>query len=595
MPLDGLVFTVLAQELAGTIKNARIQGVYQPSATDLVLQLRQPGRSLHLLISVDPVLSRVHLTEDEFDNPLSPPPFCLLLRKHLIPGRIADVRQPRFERVLEIVVETRDESGGRTRRRLYAEVMGKNSNVILTDEDGTILDALRRVSGETNRYRELLPNRPYTPPPPQERLDPGTVGPEEFDRIVRLVPSDARVAQVLAERIAGFSPLAGREVVARAGLDVDATRDALTPGAIGDLFKAFREVVEAVESNSAKPCAVESAGEIVDFWLLPPCTVSGATVCFGSMNELVDWVYRRKAERELFARTQKRLKGLVDQHLRRLSRKAELQREELAAAAKAEEYRIAGDLLTAFLHRIQPGAASVELPNFYDGDKPVVIELDPRESPSANAQRYYRKYQKAKKTLEKAKEQLDETLAELAYLESVKVALELAASRRELDEIEAELDKGGYTGGTAGERPKSAKVRREPPSFLIFSSSDGFRILAGRNNRQNDLLTMEIAKADDVWLHAKEIPGAHVIIRTEGKAVPESTLFEAAMIAAYYSRARNSANVPVDYTLRRHVRKPRGARPGMVIYDHQRTLYVTPDPERLASLGPLAAAEPSSR
>jgi len=585
MPIDGLVFTAIAQELGRLLKSARVQGVFQPSPHDLILQMRQPGETLRLLISIDPVLARVHLTEEEFENPLSPPPFCLLLRKHLLPGRVVDVRQAPFERVLEIIFEGLDDAGDRTRRRLIAEVMGRHSNVVLVDEEGTILDAMRRVPGDVNRHREVLPNRPYTPPPSQDRLIPSALGPEEFDRLIRLVPSGARPAKVLSERVAGFSPLAGREVVARAGLEPDICRDQLGAGEIEALFRAFSGVVRAVETGSLDPCAIET-DEAPEFWILPLQTIAGRSKRFDSMNRLLDWTYRRRAAAERFQRTKKALSSLVDQHLRRVARKSELQRQEVEAAKLAEEYRVAGDLLTSYLHLVPPGTSSVELPNFYDGERPVVIALDPRESPAANAQRYYRKYQKAKKTMEKAKEHLEASLAELEYLESVKTALLLCEAISELEEIEAELEKGGYIEKSlTHERRRKPSARREAPAPLAFTSSDGFRVLVGRNNRQNDLLTMEIAKGDDLWLHTKEIPGAHVIVQTRGKSVPEQTLVEAAMLAAYYSRARDSANVPVDYTFRRHVRKPRGARPGMVIYDHQRTLFVTPDPGLISRLG----------
>lgn len=588
MPLDGLVFTALARELAATLKNARVQGVYQPSASELVIHLRQPGESYRLLLSIDPALARVHLTGEDPENPLSPPPFCLLLRKHLMPGRIVDVRQPRFERALEIDVEGRGEDGERTLRRLYVEAMGRHSNVVLTDGDGIILDAMRRVPGDVNRRRELLPHRPYTPPPAQDRLDPTAVGHEEFDRMIRLVPGDARPAKVLAERVAGFGPLAGREIVARASLDVDATREQLDAAAIDRLYRAFREVVDDLEAGRLAPCAVQS-GENVEFWLFPLRTVAGEARRFDTVNELLDWAYGRRAARERLERQKQRLSQLVDQHARRLARKAALQSEELEAATKADEYRIAGDLLTAYLHAVPQGAASIQLPNFYDDNRPLEIELDPRLPAPANAQEYYRKYQKAKKTLEKAKEHLEATLAELEYLESIRTALALCEDPGALEEIEAELVKGGYLAAAPGaKRTKHSRKQdegRPASSPLSLTSSDGYRILVGRNNRQNDLVTLELARPDDVWLHAKEIPGAHVIVQAQGKPVPHETLVEAAMVAAHFSKARASSNVPVDYTLRRHVRKPRGAKPGMVIYDHQRTLFVTPDPKLLARLG----------
>lgn len=595
MPIDGLLFTRIGDELKNSLQNARVQAVYQPASTELVIHLRQPGRTHLLLISIDPALARVHLTQEEPENPLAPPAFCLLLRKYLIPGRIVDVRQPPFERILELRIEGRDDEGEPTERSLYVEIMGRHSNVILVRSDGLIVDAMKRVPQELNRYREILPNRPYVPPPAQERVHPDRLTEEELGRMIRLVPAQTRPARVLAEHVAGFSPLAGREVVARAGLPLDVTREELKPGDLAALWRSFSEVMEAVRTGRSRPTAVTS-GDKAEFWLMPLKSVEGEAREFDSVQEMLDWVYARRAAHEAFQRRHQALARSVEQHLRRVERKVAAQRQELQEADLAEEHRIAGDLITAYLHQISPGTSRVELPNFYEDGAPVILTLDPALSPAANAQAYYRKYQKAKKRLVKAKEQLDASLEEMAYLESVKTALRYSQSPEELREIHAELVQSGYM--PEGPRERSGQSKKDrgsqglrsgrpgaASSPLSLRSSDGFAILVGRNNRQNDLLTMGIARDDDIWLHAKEIPGAHVIIQTQGQEVPDTTLVEAAAVAAFFSQARESANVPVDYTRRKHVRKPKGARPGMVIYDHQRTLFVTPDRELIKRLG----------
>lgn len=588
MPIDGLLFTRISRELKAALMNARVQGVFQPTATELILNLRQPGRTLRLLISVDSSLARVHLTGDEPENPLSPPPFCLLLRKHLIPGRVVDVKQPSYERLLRLVIEGRDDEGRLTERNLYVEIMGRHSNVVLAGADGLIVDAMKRVPQQINRHREILPGRPYVPPPAQERVDPENLSEEAFRRLLRLVPAHARPAQVLTERVAGFSPLAGREVVARAGLPLEATRQELGPEQLFALWTAFRDVIEAARSGDSRPTAV-TAGDKVEVWLMPLVTVPGEARAFDNAQEMLDWAYGRQAKRAAFQREQQALLRAVEQHLRRTERKIAAQRDELEEASRAEQHRIAGDLITAHLHVIPAGADRVQLPNFYEDGAPVVLSLDPALSPAANAQAYYRKYQKAKKGQAVARERLDASIEERRYLESVKTALTICETESELAEIRLELSQSGYLNPEAGDKPKkerSSKGLRPGHAVqpLRFRSSDGFTILVGRNNRQNDLLTMEIAHDDDVWLHTKEIPGAHVIVQTRGREVPETTLVEAASVAAYYSQARASANVPVDFTLRKHVRKPKGARPGMVIYERQRTLFVTPDRELIRRL-----------
>jgi len=586
MPLDGLAFAAVARELRAAITNARIQGIFQPTANELLFHLRQPGRTHRLLVSIEPSLARLHLTALEPVNPLAPPPFCQLLRKHLVPGRIADVSQPPMERVLILTVEARDESGSLVPLRLYFEIMGRHSNVVLTQADGTILDAMKRIAPDQNRHRELLPHRPYVPPPAQSRINPLDLDQEAFSRLIRLVPAHERPAKVLAESLAGFSPLAGREVVARAGLSFDITREELSPAGIEALWAALQEVITPLQTGRFRPTALLTPDGI-EFWHEPLVSVQGQSRSFPSMQELLDWVYTQRAAAAEYARIRQQLAKTISQHLRRVARKIAAQQEELASAQRAEEYRRMGDLLTAYLHQIQQGQSRVELPNFYEDNQPVAIALDPSLSPAANAQSYYARYQKAKKTLAKAREHLEASLAEQQYLESVQASLEMSESLEELREIESELGRAGYLRheekGEGRKRPRPAP----PSSPLRLTSSDGLTILVGRNNRQNDYLTMEVARSDDLWLHAKEIPGAHVIVQAHGKEVPDSTLLEAAHVAAFFSRARESANVPVDYTRRRHVRKPRGARPGMVIYDHQRTLYVTPDRELLARLGVL--------
>ena len=604
MPIDGFFFTCAAAELSRALVNARVQGVRQPTGSEILLVLRKPGETLQLLISTRPDSARIHLTERSYENPISPPPFCLLLRKHLIPGRIVDVRQPPFERVLHIAVEGYGERGGRTERVLVAEVMGRHSNLVLVDAGtGLVVDAQKRIHGEENAYREVLPGRPYVPPPPQQKLDPRTAAFEEFERAIRHMGADTTVDRALQRAVAGVSPFGAREIAWRAGVDPAAPKGDLGPDGAASLWTALREIVQAIDEGRCRPASFTALGKS-EFWCFPSERSEGEPVIYGSAQELLDRYFERVDEEEAVRSLARKIEAALRQNRARLEKKIGLQKEAIREAKEADELRKAGDLLTANLHRLRelpPGQTSVTLDDFEDGS-PVTVALDPKLSASENAQSYYRRYQRAKKTLEKASEQLRASELELAYLESVEAALMLAGTAAELEEIYDELAKGGYFGegapggeqgaagtgkGGPGGGPKAGAKKREPKALepLRFRSSDGFDIAVGRNNRQNDQLSLRIARPDDLWLHTKEIPGAHVVVFARGVQVPERTVAEAAALAALHSKARRSSNVPVDYTLCRHVRKPRGAKPGMVIYDHHKTVFVTPDEdlaERLA-------------
>ena len=593
MPIDGIFMSALCRELNGLLANGRIQAVNQPREEDVVLQVRQPGATYRLLISVHPEAARVHLTRTQERSPLSPPPFCLLLRKHLIPGRILEVVQPPFERSLTLRIEGFSPEGGRIVRHLVAEVMGRHSNLVLVDAaSGLIVDALKRIPRDVNSYREILPGRPYVPPPPQEKEDPETVERERFDFLLRTLSAQTPIARGLQQRFLGFSPFAAREVVARAGLDPDVRRGETDDGQRGRVWEAMREVLSSLRAGRHEPTAVRS-GTGEEFWCLAILTLAGETRRFPTLQELLDDHFERRLRGLEIERTRGRLRSAVGQHLARVERKIEHQRAALESAGRAEEFRQLGELLTANLFRLkdlEPGRKSVAVPDYFGDGSLREVPLDPGLSPGENAQAYFRRYQKARKTIEKAGEQLRASQEERAYLESVQVALDLADELEALREIAVELERLGYLerrdepprgGRRQPERREAAGGASRP---MRYRTSDGFAVLVGRNNRQNDEITLRTAGPEDLWFHTQEIPGAHVILLCRGADPPPRSLVEAATIAAFHSKARNSANVPVDYTRCKYVRKPRGAKPGMVIYEHQKTLFVTPTPEALAAL-----------
>ena len=582
MPIDGLLFTALVSELKERLMNARIQSVHQPKNSDVVLTLRRPGETLHLLISVHPEAARIHLTERSFENPLSPPPFCQVLRKHLIPGRIVGVTQPPFERVAKIAVEGFAPEGGRVERILAAEVMGRHSNLVLIDKaQGAIIDALKRVPAGENAYREILPGRPYVPPPPQEKLDPRTATFEEFEAAIRHTGRSVRIDQALQRAVMGLSPFSAALIADEAGVAEGATREELTDEAARALWDSLRRTVDRIDRGEFAPCAIERDGK-ADFWCFgePPAAAS----VYPSLQALLDAHFEAVEAREAARALRSAIESALRSNRARIQKKLELQRRAVEEAGNADALRKAGDLLTANLYRLReapPGQTSVILDDFDPEAPKVTVALDPKLTASENAQEYYRKYQKAKKTLEKAAEQLEASKAELAYLESVEASLALAETAADLEEIYEELVSQGYAGEQAQRQRKRRLEQSEP---VRLWSSDGFEIRVGRNNKQNDRLTLKAARPEDLWLHAKEIPGAHVVVSARGMEVPERTLREAAVLAAFHSKAKHSSNVPVDYTLCRHVRKPKGARPGMVIYDNHKTLFVTPDEELVSRL-----------
>ncbi|MCL5677252.1 MAG: NFACT family protein [Firmicutes bacterium] len=636
MPFDGLMLTAVVAELKSRLIGGRVTKVYQPNAAEIVLYLYAGGRDHRLLISAHPQHARIHLTRLAGENPPSPPPFCMLLRKYLEGTKVLELEQPAWERICRIRFSGVDDLGLPAERVLVAETMGKFSNVILTDSSGRILDALRRATSETNRYREVLPGRGYEPPPAQDKLDPrdeeavaralfaeatgSTVAPE--------APGPAqpqKVWQVLQRLVAGFSPLAAREAALRAGLDPEGDPgqtatgrvDAADSGIAGLTARIASEtagLARAATSGTEAPTAVlQPDGRVAAFAPYPLLQYPGLQrLTFATAGELLDQVMGKAAEEERLNQVRHSLNQVLDAELARNRRKLALQTEELRAAGNADQLRRYGELLTANLSQIPPRGDRVHLVDYYDpAGREVEITLDPSFSPSQNAQAYFRKYQKAKATLAATREHHDRTVDEIRYLEQVKASLESATSKGDLEEIRLELAAGGYlkharsgarslsrsgvhstkgtrsgagkTGAKAGRKPgvgtgRNAPTRVLPSAPLRFLSGDGLEILVGKNNRQNDQLTMKQAGPEDLWFHTKDIPGSHVILRLPpGIAEPPLTSLEqAALLAAYYSKARGSAKVPVDFTRRRYVRKPPGAKPGMVIYDHHRTIYITP-------------------
>jgi predicted ribosome quality control (RQC) complex YloA/Tae2 family protein len=588
----------VTRELNGEMLNSRIEKIYQPAAAEIVLLLHTRQKKARLVLSADAREARVHIAGETGENPLTPPLFCMVLRKHLEGGRIVKFAQNGLERVLRIHVEAVDELGRLAEKVLVHEVMGKHSNIILTDPaENIIVDGIKRYSHAVSRHREVLPGRTYVAPPEQEKADPLKVTEESFRETVWQAPEQQTLAKALLAGFSGLSPQTCREIVARSGLAPDTAAGTCGDYELQKLWFSLHGLMRDIQSGSFQPTLVlNSAGEAVAFSAvdLTPDEVDGhpgknrPVIEHGSMNEVLDRFYTLHRRKLALEQQKNHLLQVAGQEKDKLARKLAIYEETLAGAADAEKHKIAGELLTANLYQLSKGAASAEVINYYDPTgATMVIELDPQLTPAENAQLYFKKYAKAKTGAEFAKEQKESALAEASYLDSVLNSLAQAESTAELNEIRSELTDAGYLKEKPIHRKGRAGANKEaePLPPLEFTSTNGLTVLVGRNNRQNDRLTLRTAGPEDIWLHVKDIPGSHVIIRSGHlDEVPDRSLEEAAMIAAYYSKARASANVPVDYTLRKHVHKPKGAKPGMVIYENQRTVYVTPDEETVKKL-----------
>lgn len=615
MAFDGLVLAAVRQELEQKLLGGRINKIYQPEKEEIVLHIRTQGENEKLALSAHAQRARVHLTSVQKENPQSPPMFCMILRKYLEGGKITRVEQPGLERVLKLYIEAYDELGCLAEKVLVAEIMGKHSNIILLDPDtNTILDGIKRYTHAISRHREVLPGREYIPPPSQEKYHPAALDLDTLQELLLAAPVESRVAKVLLQYLDGLSPESCREILVQSGLSEELVVDQCGQYEFQQIWLTLCKIREMLATGSFSPTLVrDSEGQAQAFSALDLEQYHPLPKEHGTMNRLLDRYFSERQLLESIRQQKHHLGQVVDAELSRLEKKLALQDEVLVDAREAETYKLYGELLTANMHLLSKGMPSITVTNYYDPEGAAIdIPLDLQLTPSQQVQYFYKKYTKSKNSAQIAKEQREKILEELRYLESVRSSINQATSREELAEIKIELGEEGYIKGVVKgaargtKRPAKGTVKgglnkavkggakgaargavkggskggvpAETPVPMEFRVSGGCTVLVGKNNRQNDYLTLKMARPEDLWLHVKDLPGSHVIIRSHGmEEIPETALREAAQLAAYFSQARHSGQVPVDYTLRKHVRKPRGAKPGMVIYDQQKTLYVTPD------------------
>ena len=579
MPLDALCLSGVVHELQNALSGAKIDKIYQPGRDEVVLALRAPAGNVKLLLSANPSHPRAHLTQISRENPDKPPMFCMLLRKHLAGARLLELVQPPMERVVDLRLEALDELGDRVERRLVLEAMGRHSNLILLDGEGRIMDCLRRVDSDMSARRQVLPGLFYRLPPAQEKLAPSSLDRAALESALAAAPEESQADQWLLDTFGGLSPLICRELAFRAGGATDARLHQMGEGGRSRLLDELEGLLRSVQENSFTPVMLEKEGHPSDFTFQPISQYGPAVSCvpFPSFSALLDRFYEQRENQERVHQRGQDLIRSVTNARDRAARKIGLQEQELAATRDRERLRQFGDIITSNLHDMEKGMSRLTAADFYDPECPQIhIPLDPLLTPQQNAAKYYKEYNKAKTAESILTLQLEKGRRDLDYLNSVLEAIALAEGERDLQEIRQELTDTGYLRRPSKARDRGKRVASKP---MEFRSSSGLRISVGKNNTQNDLLTTKQAFKSDLWFHTQKIHGSHVILWTEGGQPDLTSIQEAAQLAAWFSQGRESGKVAVDYTPVKYVKKPGGARPGMVVYTTYETAYVAPDGE----------------
>ena len=580
MPFDGIVTKCVVNELNLLLSGGRVEKVFQPEADEIVLLVRSKGRNHRLVASASANYPRLHITAAQKENPQTPPVFCMLMRKHLSGGKLLDIKFHDYERVVTINIESVNELGDLSVKKLVVEIMGKHSNIILLNSEDKIIDSVKHIDSDISSVREVMPARLYSPPPAQDKVPPEAVAPDQiFDRAGA---SEAKhIEGLLLDLIKGFSPYTCREICAAADVPPKTAVTSLSSADRQNIISNLDSYLKKIISASFEPCIVyEDANYLrpLDFYCFSPLRPLNSKK-YELLSAALDDFYSLRDTNERLAQKMGDVVKVVKNGIDRCEKKIAMFDDKLREVSDRETLRLYGELITANIYCIPAGSKSARVLNYYsENEEYIDIPLDEYKPAQDNAQKYYRQYSKAKSTYFNVTQQLEDAHSELKYLRSVQTMLDNCGTRQEIDEIRQELIEQGYIRMSS----RNARKKQDKPTApLSFVSCDGFEILVGKNNRQNDQLTLKLAASYDLWLHTRNIPGSHVIIRTERQEVPDSTLLEAAVLAAFYSSAKMSYNVPVDYTAVKNVKKPSGAKPGMVIYESFKTINVTPDEEKV--------------
>jgi len=578
MTIDGIILNCTIKELQMLI-GAKISKIHVPKKDEVLLQLKKDKDTFKLSINANANDCRINLTQSQKENPLSAPPFCMVLRKYLSNGRITDIEQIAFERIAVISILSADEMGELKQYKLYAELMGRHSNIILCDNTDKILDSIKHVPLSLSRLRQVLPGLTYSFPPSQGKYNLSEISLVSLKELI--MGGSGALSSFILNTFEGLSPALAREIAYRSGSNEDMDISKLSKSETAHISERIMDVFTTIKNGNYSPYILLNTDK-KPINILPFLFLSydkSLQYPQKSMNEALDSFYEKKELLSLLNARKTALSQNLKTRLQKCENRLAIQMQTLLDASKMDKYSLYGELITNNIYALKKGMKSATLLNYYTGEN-IDVQLDERLSPSANAQKYYKRYNKLKLAQHYASNEKNVLEQEISYLESILDSLDRCENIEDIQDIRQELINEGYI----KEERKSNKVHREQSSPLKYIASDGTMIFAGKNNKQNDILTLKIAEDNDIWLHTKDIHGSHVIIKA-GKTEPnEKTLFEAACIAAYNSKARFSQNVPVDYTKVQYVKKPSGAKPGMVIYTHQKTLYVTPNENTVEQL-----------
>jgi predicted ribosome quality control (RQC) complex YloA/Tae2 family protein len=572
MAFDGIVIAGLVHELNRTVLNTKINKIAQPENDELLLTCKGPGGQNRVAISASASLPFLYLTEENKQSPLQAPTFCMVLRKHIANGRIIRIWQPHMERIVNIEIEHLNEMGDICHKTLIIELMGKHSNIIFCDEDGTIIDSIKRVSSAVSSLREVLPGKPYFIPATQgDKFDGRTMDAAQVLAAIQDKP--LTVTKAIYTTFSGVSPLIASEIAFRSGLDGDAPLASYSPEQLLHLANHIAWFFEDVKNEDFHPVIVRKNGKPLEFSAVPLSMYSDCEISQeASISRVLEIFY---AEKNVYSRIHQKssdLRRIVNTALERNQKKYQLQQKQMADAGKRDKYKLYGELLNVYGYNLQEGSKELVCENFYDENKEIKIPLDPTLSARENSQKYFDKYGKLKRTAEALETQLAETKSQIDHLESIQNSLEIALSADDLVQIKDELIEYGFI--KKHRTGKKQKVKSKP---FHYRSSDGYDMYVGKNNYQNDELTFKFATGNDWWFHAKGMPGSHVIVKSGDGKMPDRVFEEAGQLAGYYSKGRESDKIEIDYLQKKNVKKPAGSAPGFVVYYTNFSLTIHPD------------------
>lgn len=577
MAFDGITIANIVHELNRNLLDGRINKIAQPETDELLLTIKTPGGQRRLSISASASLPLIYLTEGNKPSPMTAPNFCMLLRKHINNGRITKIWQPKLERIIHFEIEHLDELGDLCKKELIVEIMGKHSNIIFCNEDGTIIDSIKHVSSQMSSVREVLPGRTYFIPDTMEKSDPLSVSFAEFQRVLTEKPMP--LAKAVYTSFTGISPVVAEEICYLSGIDSSLTPRELSEDLLTHLYRQFTLYFEEVTAGHFSPAIYYHGAEPKEFSALPLTHFSQyIRKEYDSISRLLEDYYAEKNTLTRIRQKSVDLRRVVQTALERNRKKYDLQAKQLRDTENREKFKVYGELIHTYGYNLEPGAKKLEALNYYTNEM-ITIPLDSTKTPQENALKYFEKYNKQKRTFEALTSLIEETRDDISYLESVSNALDIALSEDDLTQIKEELIESGYIRRKFTK--KKVKITSKPFHYL---SSDGYHIYVGKNNLQNEELTFHFASGNDWWFHAKGIPGSHVIVKTNGEELPDRTFEEAGKLAAYYSKNRGSEKIEIDYIEKKHVKKPKGGKPGFVVYYTNYSLMIDSDISQIKQL-----------